>query len=58
MKKTETYESPVILRQEIELEPVLSASGQTRMKVSASTDNSTEEDWTDLNTGGNYDIDM
>ena len=58
MKRAENYESPVILRQEVELEPVMSASGQARMKVSANAADSKEETWVDNNLGGEYDIDM
>ena len=58
MKGAENYESPGIMRPEVELEPVMSASGQARMTVSANAADSKEETWVDNNLGGEYDIDM
>lgn len=58
MKKTSYYESPLVLRVDVELEQIMSASGTAKVKVSADANSSTQEDWQDVNTGGNYDIDM
>lgn len=55
--KAGNYESPLLTIKHVELEQTIAASGKAKVKLNTS-DKSTEEDWTDLDTGGNYDLDM
>ena len=55
--KAGNYESPLLIIKHVELEQTIAASGKAKVKLNTS-DKSTEEDWTDLNTGGHYDLDM
>ncbi len=55
--KAGNYESPLLIIKHVELEQTIAASGKAKVKLNTS-DKSTEEDWTDLDTGGNYDLDM
>lgn len=58
MRKTASYEAPIIYKQVVELEQVIANSGKARMKVSANATDSSEESWVDKNLSDEYNIDF
>ena len=53
--KEESYESPVIMKQEIELEQVMAGSGRAKHKLGGA---SREEIWDETGDAGSYEIEM
>ena len=50
------YESPSVVRQQVELDQIIAMSGKAKVRVSADTTGSTEETWVESDFGGNYNI--
>ena len=58
MKNMADYESPSVVRQQVELDQIIAMSGKAKVRVSADTTGSKEETWVESDFGGNYNIDM